>query len=221
MNNVVSFIYPKGYIDKIDNKIKSLGYSNKLTTSSFIITRLIIECIIFLVFILVPVYGLILSILFVVLFHFVYEDILINSKLISRNNKIMNDALLYFNMLLLSINSYKSIDDLLLISSNSINNSFTKELKVAIKGKNYQNALLDLGNYIPNSIISEYLKDMSICKNINELESIINNLLVELDRIKDEEITKKINILPFKFTILMILFLVVVITLLIVVPKYL
>ena len=133
----------------------------------------------------------------------------------------MNDALLYFNMLLLSINSYKSIDDLLLISSNSINNSFTKELKVAIKGKSYQNALLDLGNYIPNSIISEYLKDMSICKNINELESIINNLLVELDRIKDEEITKKINILPFKFTILMILFLVVVITLLIVVPKYL
>lgn len=221
MNNIVSFIYPRSYIDKIDSKIKSLGSYNKLTTSSFIISRLIIECIIFLVFILVPIYGLILSILFTVLFHFLYEDILINSKLLARNNKIINDAKIYFNILLLSINSYKSIDDLLLISCNSVNNSFTKEMKVALKGKNYQKGLLDLGNYIPNSIITEYLKDMSICKDISELENILNNLLKELNRIDDDKITKKINILPFEFTIVMIIFLVAVITLMIIVPKYL
>ena len=112
MNNIIAFIYPKTYINKIDSKIKSLGSFNKLTTSSFILSRLILECLIFLIFILIPIYGLLLSILFVILFHFLYEDILITSKLITRNKDMTKDAIMYFNILLLNINNYKSIEDL-------------------------------------------------------------------------------------------------------------
>ena len=142
MNNIIAFIYPKTYINKIDSKIKSLGSFNKLTTSSFILSRLILECLIFLIFILIPIYGLLLSILFVILFHFLYEDILITSKLITRNKDMTKDAIMYFNILLLNINNYKSIEDLLLISSNIINNRFTNQLKVLLKGNNYQYTLL-------------------------------------------------------------------------------
>ena len=220
MNNIIAFIYPKTYINKIDSKIKSLGSFNKLTTSSFILSRLILECLIFLIFILIPIYGLLLSILFVILFHFLYEDILITSKLITRNKDITKDAIMYFNILLLNINNYKSIEDLLLISSNIINNRFTKQLKVLLKGNNYQEALLELSSSIPNGILADYLKDMSICKSNQELEIIIHNLLNDLNENNLESLNKKIGLLPLKFTILVIIFLVIVLGLLIVLPKY-
>lgn len=220
MNNIIAFIYPKTYINKIDSKIKSLGSFNKLTTSSFILSRLILECLIFLIFILIPIYGLLLSILFVILFHFLYEDILITSKLITRNEYITKDAIMYFNILLLNINNYKSIEDLLLISSNIINNRFTNQLKVLLKGNNYNEALLELSSSIPNGILADYLKDMSICKSNQELETIIHNLLNDLNENNLESLNKKIGLLPLKFTILVIIFLVIVLGLLIVLPKY-
>lgn len=220
MNNIIAFIYPKTYINKIDSKIKSLGSFNKLTTSSFILSRLILECLIFLIFILIPIYGLLLSILFVILFHFLYEDILITSKLITRNKDITKDAIMYFNILLLNINNYKSIEDLLLISSNIINNRFTNQLKVLLKGNNYQDALLELSSSIPEGILADYLKDMSICKSNQELEIIIHNLLNDLNENNLESLNKKIGLLPLKFTILVIIFLVIVLGLLIVLPKY-
>lgn len=220
MNNIIAFIYPKTYINKIDSKIKSLGSFNKLTTSSFILSRLILECLIFLIFILIPIYGLLLSILFVILFHFLYEDILITSKLITRNKDITKDAIMYFNILLLNINNYKSIEDLLLISSNIINNRFTNQLKVLLKGNNYQDALLELSSSIPEGILADYLKDMSICKSNQELEIIIHNLLNDLNENNLESLNKKIGLLPLKFSILVIIFLVIVLGLLIVLPKY-
>lgn len=220
MNNIIAFIYPKTYINKIDSKIKSLGSFNKLTTSSFILSRLILECLIFLIFILIPIYGLLLSILFVILFHFLYEDILITSKLITRNKDMTKDAIMYFNILLLNINNYKSIEDLLLISSNIINNRFTNQLKVLLKGNNYNEALLELSSSIPEGILADYLKDMSICKSNQELEIIIHNLLNDLNENNLESLNKKIGLLPLKFTILVIIFLVIVLGLLIVLPKY-
>ncbi len=221
MNSIIAFIYPRNYINKIDQKIKSLGAFNKLTTSSFILSRLILECLIFLIFILIPIYGLLLSILFVVLFHFLYEDILITSKLITRNEYITKDAIMYFNILLLNMDNYQSLEDLLLISSNIINNRFTNELKVALKGKNYQEALITLSLNIPSGIVADYLKDMSICKSNQELVTLINNLLNDLNADRVESLNKKISLLPLKFIILVIIFLVIVFGLLIVFPKYL
>ena len=220
MNSIIAFIYPRNYINKIDQKIKSLGAFNKLTTSSFILSRLILECLIFLIFILIPIYGLLLSILFVVLFHFLYEDILITSKLITRNEYITKDAIMYFNILLLNMDNYQSLEDLLLISSNIINNRFTNELKVALKGKNYQEALITLSLNIPSGIVADYLKDMSICKSNQELVTLINNLLNDLNADRVESLNKRISLLPLKFIILVIIFLVIVLGLLIVFPKY-
>ena len=215
MNSIIAFIYPRNYINKIDQKIKSLGAFNKLTTSSFILSRLILECLIFLLF---PIYGLLLSILFVVLFHFLYEDILITSKLITRNEYITKDAIMYFNILLLNMDNYQSLEDLLLISSNIINNRFTNELKVALKGKNYLEALITLSLNIPSGIVADYLKDMSICKSNQELVTLINNLLNDLNADRVESLNKKISLLPLKFIILVIIFLVIVLGLLIVFP---
>ena len=111
-------------------------------------------------------------------------------------------------------------EDLLLISSNIINNRFTNQLKVLLKGNNYQDALLELSSSIPEGILADYLKDMSICKSNQELEIIIHNLLNDLNENNFESLNKKIGLLPLKFSILVIIFLVIVLGLLIVLPKY-
>ena len=127
---------------------------------------------------------------------------------------------MYFNILLLNMDNYQSLEDLLLISSNIINNRFTNELKVALKGKNYLEALITLSLNIPSGIVADYLKDMSICKSNQELVTLINNLLNDLNADRVESLNKKISLLPLKFIILVIIFLVIVLGLLIVFPKY-
>ena len=92
MNSFIYMLYPKRYINSLEKKFKRLGSSNKIDINIFLITRLILEFIIFILLLLIPVYGLILSILFTVLFHFLYEDLILNSRLIKRE-KIILDSL--------------------------------------------------------------------------------------------------------------------------------
>ena len=86
MNSFIYMLYPKRYINSLEKKFKRLGSSNKIDINIFLITRLILEFILFILLLLIPVYGLILSILFTVLFHFLYEDLILKDRKSTRLN---------------------------------------------------------------------------------------------------------------------------------------
>ena len=91
MNNFVKTLYPKKYLLSLNKKIKRLGIDNKMNLDTFLLTRLLIEFALFIGLLLIPVYGIFLSFLFTVLFHYLYEDLLINSRLIKRSEIIKKD----------------------------------------------------------------------------------------------------------------------------------
>ena len=104
MNNFVKVLYPKKYLVNLNKKIKRLGINNKIRMDTFLITRLLMEFIIFIVLLLIPVYGIILSFLFTILFHYLYEDVLINSRIIKREQVIRNDLETFIKLYLLGLN---------------------------------------------------------------------------------------------------------------------
>ena len=91
MNSFVKVVYPKKYLLTLSKKIKRLGNENKMRIDTFLITRLLIEFVMFIGLLLIPVYGIFLSFLFTILFHYLYEDMLINSRLLRRAEIIKSD----------------------------------------------------------------------------------------------------------------------------------
>ena len=104
MNNFVKVLYPKKYLVNLNKKIRRLGINNKIRIDTFLITRLLMEFIIFIVLLLIPVYGIILSFLFTILFHYLYEDVLINSRIIKWEQVIRNDLETFIKLYLLGLN---------------------------------------------------------------------------------------------------------------------
>ena len=81
-------IYNQRVINKINNKIKLLGISSKLTTEKFLIIRLITTIIIFLFILINYKYGYILSIIVSIIYYFLLEKIVLDSKIKKRRKKL-------------------------------------------------------------------------------------------------------------------------------------
>ena len=103
MNKVVTRIYPESVIKKYQSKINTLGSSTIIDVYTFILSRLLLEIILFILLVLIPKYGLIISTITVIFIHFLYEDILITSKIMNREERLDKDALEFFNLLSLGL----------------------------------------------------------------------------------------------------------------------
>ena len=86
-------IYNQRVINKINNKIKLLGISSKLTTEKFLIIRLITTIIIFLFILINYKYGYILSIIVSIIYYFLLEKIVLDSKIKKRRKKLDIEAI--------------------------------------------------------------------------------------------------------------------------------
>ena len=93
MNKVVTRIYPESVIKKYQSKINTLGSSTIIDVYTFLLSRLLLEIILFILLVLIPKYGLIISTITVIFIHFLYEDILITSKIMNREERLDKDAL--------------------------------------------------------------------------------------------------------------------------------
>ena len=127
MNNFVKVLYPKKYLVNLNKKIKRLGINNKIRIDTFLITRLLMEFIIFIVLLLIPVYGIILSFLFTILFHYLYEDVLINSRIIKREQVIRNDLETFIKLYLLGLNQNNDAYLVFKMVSKNLDSDLTRE----------------------------------------------------------------------------------------------
>ena len=150
MNSFIYMLYPKRYINSLEKKFKRLGSSNKIDINIFLITRLILEFILFILLLLIPVYGLILSILFTVLFHFLYEDLILNNRLVKREKRILDSLREGLELYLLGI-KYNQ-DNYLVFKRvvGELDNDLTKEIKYLMKRYNsFEEVLSNLVTMIP------------------------------------------------------------------------
>lgn len=221
MNKVVTRIYPESVIKKYQSKINTLGSSTIIDVYTFILSRLLLEIILFILLVLIPKYGLIISTITVIFIHFLYEDILITSKIMNREEKLDKDALEFFNLLSLGLKSNASIYNVFLTTSKVCNNTLSKEFLEGLKKDNMEVCYTYVYNHIPNQDLKTYLEEMKLTKDKETLSKVVANLNQVLSAKKDTKEQNFLNKLPLKALTSTIIYLALVLLLLLLAPKFL
>lgn len=221
MNKVVTRIYPESVIKKYQSKINTLGSSTIIDVYTFLLSRLLLEIILFILLVLIPKYGLIISTITVIFIHFLYEDILITSKIMNREERLDKDALEFFNLLSLGLKSNASIYNVFLTTSKVCNNTLSKEFLEGLKKDNMEVCYTYVYNHIPNQDLKTYLEEMKLTKDKEDLSKVVTNLNQVLSAKKDNKEQNFLNKLPLKAITSTIIYLALVLLLLLLAPKFL
>lgn len=218
MNNFVKILYPKKYLVNLNKKIKRLGIDNKIRIDTFLITRLLMEFIIFIGLLLIPVYGIILSFLFTILFHYLYEDILINSRIIKREQVIRNDLETFIKLYLLGLNQNNDAYLVFKMVSKNLDSDLTREIVYLNKKyNNFNDVVTNLISVIPEYSFSNDILMLSSNDTKISAEGILNKILDDKKVIQE----KIISSIPVKIVLFSVIFLILTLLIIILGPKYL
>lgn len=218
MNNFVKVLYPKKYLVNLNKKIKRLGIDNKIRIDTFLITRLLMEFIIFIGLLLIPVYGIILSFLFTILFHYLYEDILINSRIIKREQVIRNDLETFIKLYLLGLNQNNDAYLVFKMVSKNLDSDLTREIVYLNKKyNNFNDVVTNLISVIPEYSFSNDILMLSSNDTKISAEGILNKILDDKKVIQE----KIISSIPVKIVLFSVIFLILTLLIIILGPKYL
>ena len=218
MNNFVKVLYPKKYLVNLNKKIKRLGINNKIRIDTFLTTRLLMEFIIFIVLLLIPVYGIILSFLFTILFHYLYEDVLINSRIIKREQVIRNDLETFIKLYLLGLNQNNDAYLVFKMVSKNLDSDLTREIVYLNKKyNNFNDVVTNLISVIPEYSFSDDILMLSSNDTKISAEGILNKILAD-KKVMQEKI---ISSIPVKIVLFSVIFLILTLLIIILGPKYL
>lgn len=218
MNNFVKVLYPKKYLVNLNKKIRRLGINNKIRIDTFLITRLLMEFIIFIVLLLIPVYGIILSFLFTILFHYLYEDVLINSRIIKREQVIRNDLETFIKLYLLGLNQNNDAYLVFKMVSKNLDSDLTREIVYLNKKyNNFNDVVTNLISVIPEYSFSDDILMLSSNDTKISAEGILNKILADKKVMQE----KMINSIPVKIVLFSVIFLILTLLIIILGPKYL
>lgn len=218
MNNFVKVLYPKKYLVNLNKKIRRLGINNKIRIDTFLITRLLMEFIIFIVLLLIPVYGIILSFLFTILFHYLYEDVLINSRIIKREQVIRNALETFIKLYLLGLNQNNDSYLVFKMVSKNLDSDLTREIVYLNKKyNNFNDVVTNLISVIPEYSFSDDILMLSSNDTKISAEGILNKILAD-KKVMQEKI---ISSIPVKIVLFSVIFLILTLLIIILGPKYL
>lgn len=218
MNNFVKVLYPKKYLVNLNKKIRRLGINNKIRIDTFLITRLLMEFIIFIVLLLIPVYGIILSFLFTILFHYLYEDVLINSRIIKREQVIRNDLETFIKLYLLGLNQNNDAYLVFKMVSKNLDSDLTREIVYLNKKyNNFNDVVTNLISVIPEYSFSDDILMLSSNDTKISAEGILNKILAD-KKVMQEKI---ISSIPVKIVLFSVIFLILTLLIIILGPKFL
>ena len=211
MNKVFKYVYRDKTIEKIESKIKLLGVNSKYDAITFMNIRIITSIILFFVILYLIDFGYILAPIVVYFYYTLLPSLYFDSKIKKRSRELDYDAMYFFEILALSLESGKNLITALRLASNSIESSLSLEFREVIRevnlGKSLDNALDDMKTRIPSDSVN------NIILNIRESNlfgnNIIDTLYNQIDYIREKLVLEQrsyIAKLPIKISIISVVF---------------
>lgn len=221
-NGIVRKIYRKKDIDNISSKITLLGDSNKLSTEKFLGLRIITTILIMALLILFKVKYVFIP--FILIFYYnLYYYLLLIRPLQIREKKLEKEALMFFEVLELTLESGKNLLNSLELTCYNIDSELSKEFEkslIEVKyGKSLMEALTSLRSRIPSEAVNNVI--LNIIETSHFGNSIVDAIHNQIDFLREKEImdTKTIiNKIPNKVSIISVIFIVPLILLIILGP---
>ncbi len=216
-------IYRKKVITDIQEEINQLGSDTLYDAVNFLDFRFISSVLIFIASLLCFKPWYLYAPLITAFYYIILPKISIKRKVNQRCNKLEHDAMLFFEVLCLSLEAGKSLKSALEITAESLDSELSSEFKQTISeinyGKSLPEALNDLKKRIPSPIIDNIILNITECYSSGG--NLIDSLRQQVDYIRDVKTMKtkeKINKMPIQISVISVLFFIPMILLLVLAP---
>ncbi len=216
-------LFNKGLIKKVDDKVNLLGQSMKYDAITILSIRLITSVLLFVIVFMCFKYGYILSVILVVIYNFLFEYVVLDSKIKKREKKINNEAIYFFEVLTLSLQTGRNLEEAISITVNSVDGDLSLEFKEALRetkfGKSLNESLNDMQKRIPSDSVNNIILALTQANIYGS--SIISTLNNQIDYLREKrkmEIKAEISKIPTKISIISVFFFIPLILLIILGP---
>ena len=222
-SNISKNIYSNYSLNDIQNRMKLLGKEDIKDTLKFLNIRLLSSIFIFFVILYLVDWGYILSPIIVVLYYIFLPNIVIDSKIKKRKAKLESEAMYFFEILSLSLESGNNLYNAIKITSENVNSELSEEFKkmmIDIKySKSFDEAINDMKERIPSDIINNILLNIRESNMFgNSILGTLNNQLDYLRETKILETKAYISKIPLKISVISVVFFIPLLLLLILGP---
>lgn len=216
-------IYTKHSIEQISKKIQLLGVSTSLTTYHFLNLRLIGTIIVGIVVLLTIKFGFLLAPVLAFVYYKGITYILIDEKIKRRQIKLETEALSFFEILTLSLETGRNLQEALNVTIASSAGELVEEFREVLRevkyGKSLTEALEDMEKCIPSDTINNIILSLTQANLYGS--SIIKSLYNQLDYLREKrkvEVKAEISKVPIKISIISVFFFIPLILLIILSP---
>lgn len=204
-------IYSKKYVNKIITKVKLLGIYNNIDPYNLLICRLISSVILFCLCLYIFDYGYIIAPVVTVIYYNIFNEISLNSKIRKRNTILEKEAMHFFEVLTLSLETGRNLAEAIDVTTSNVDGILSSEFKEAIRevsfGKSLSESLNDMQERIPSDTINNVI--LSLTQSNLYGNSIIDNLYTQIDYLREKrkmEVKGKISKVPVLISVISVLF---------------
>ena len=216
-------LYSKETIKKYQKKIDLLGSKDSYDAVKFLNVRLLSTILIFFMILYLFSWGYILAPIVSIIYFYYLPKVLIDKKIEDRAKRLDGDAMYFFEILTLSLETGRNLKTALEITSNSIDSELSYEFRQSLKevryGKSLDEALESLKLRIPSDTINNIILNISQSNIFGN--SIIETMYNQIDYIRDKQILSakaEISKIPLKVSVISVIFFIPLIMLLILSP---
>lgn len=216
-------IYRKKEIENIEASIKMLGERNKMDAITFINVRIFTTIIIFLLCLYMSNLGYLFAPIVSVIYYYVFHYILIKKPIKDRIKELDHQALYFFEILTLTLESGRNLENSLEVTVFNVDSELSREFKKALFemkfGKTLIEALEDMKKRIPSETVNNILLNITQTNVFGN--SILETMNNQISYLRDKqllEIKGEINKIPNKISIISVIFVVPLILLLVLGP---
>ncbi len=221
-NRIIRKIYRSQDIENIEEKIKMLGDA-KLDPVMFINIRLITSLVVFIAVLYISKMGYILAPFIALGYYYLYYFVLIQLPLKNRIRRLDNEALHFFEILTLTLESGRNLEKSLEVTISNVNSELSNEFKRVLFemkfGKSLIETLEDMKKRMPSETINNIL--LNITQTDVFGNSILETMYNQVDFLREKQILEikgQINKIPNKVSIVSVIFVVPLILVLILGP---
>lgn len=220
---LVRNLFSSKTINRVKKKCELMGIEKKDDYSDILVMKLFGTLFLFLFFLFTNDRGYIIAPIVSIFFYYFVEHIYLDGKIKKRASKLDYEALFFFQVLTLSLESGKDLKGALELTVKNIDSIISKEFKKTIEevdyGKSLNEALVDMKKRIPSETIRSVL--VNITQSNVQGNSIVESLNSQIEYIRNKkllEIKGIINKMPLKISILSVLFIIPIVLLLLLGP---
>lgn len=221
--NLAYKIYSEDTINKYQKRIDLLGYKNSYDAVIFLNVRLLTTIFLFFMLLYIFELGFIIAPVISIAYFYFLPKMIIDKKVMARADSLDNDAMYFFEVLTLSLETGRNLKTALEITANSIDSELSYEFRQALRevryGKSLNEALDSLKLRIPSDTINNII--LNIAQSNIFGNSIIETMYNQIDYIRDKQILSakaKISKIPLKASVISVIFFIPLIMLLILSP---